>query len=105
MADATMKAALAQMRPEYAHCRDYGHQWNPLNVYDVGRSYERLLRCGRCGTQCSQEITKKGGRLVGGRRYTYPDDYQIKGMGYVSAEDRGFVRLASILADQKVVAA
>lgn len=98
-----IKTAVAAMREEYTHCRDYGHAWRPFQVYDVGRNYERVLRCTRCLTECAQYIARKGGRLVGGRRYTYPEDYLLKGLGYFSADDRGVVRLASLEADRKTL--
>ena len=64
--DKEFKTAIAAMRPEYAHCRDYGHDWRPYDVREAGRNYERILRCSRCETLRHQHIAKKGGRYVGG---------------------------------------
>jgi len=100
-AEIDIKTAVANMRPEYTHCRDYGHHWDSFQVYQAGRNYERVLRCTSCSTLCHQLIQIKGGRLVGGRRYTYPEDYLIVGIGYFSADDRGVVRLASIKDDMR----
>lgn len=95
------KAAIAALPPAYTHCRDYGHDWRPFDVREAGRNYERVLRCTRCQTLCHQHIAKKGGRYVGGKSYTYPDDYGLKGFGAFGADDRGLVRLASIQADKR----
>lgn len=97
--DKEFKTAIAAMRPEYAHCRDYGHDWRPYDVREAGRNYERVLRCSRCETLRHQHIAKKGGRYVGGMSYTWPDDYKLKGFGAFTADDRGLVRLASIQDD------
>ena len=96
-----IKDVVKQLREAYLHCRDYGHDWRPFQVHEMGKVLERVLRCSRCLTECWQQVARKGGRLVGGRRYFYPDDYLIKGLGFFSADDRGIVRLASIAADRK----
>lgn len=98
-----IKTAVARMRPEYAHCRVDNHDWKPLTVHEAGRNYERVMRCARCTTEYAQYVSKKGGLLVGGRRYTYPEDYAIKGLGYLSSADRGIVRLAAIADDRKAL--
>lgn len=102
MPEVTIKAAVAAMPREYTHCRDYGHDWRPFDVREAGRMYERTLRCTRCQTHCHQMVAKRNGRLTGGRRYTYPTDYLIPGLGSFSSEDRGLVRLASIKDDMSI---
>ncbi len=48
-----IKTAVTQMREEYTHCRDYGHNWRPHYAEKLpGREgfYEQI-RCERCGTE------------------------------------------------------
>jgi hypothetical protein len=37
--------------------------------------------------------------LIEGNRYIYPEHYHIEGLGQITGEDRGKVRIASILDD------
>jgi hypothetical protein len=90
--------ALQRMTEQQVQCRDYGHSWKPWRAELFGKGgakgYERALRCARCGTERWQTLTRYG-EVVSGH-YIYPDGYLVKGLGRLTGEDRGLVRIASI---------
>ncbi len=93
-----IRAAIKGMDRTHAHCRDYGHSWQPFRGGRVSGGWERQLRCDRCHTVRKQFINGRKG-LIEGNRYIYPEHYHIGGLGPITGEDRGMVRIASILDD------
>lgn len=77
-------------------CRDYGHAWRPLTArVEAEGVYVRAQRCSRCRTEREQTLTLSG--LILGGRYIYPDGYLApRGMGRLTSEDRGFLRVESV---------
>lgn len=82
----------------HTHCRDYGHAWEPFRGGRVNGGWERQLRCTRCHTVRKQFIAARRG-VIESSRYVYPEHYQVAGLGQISGDDRGQVRIASILDD------
>jgi len=62
---------------------------------DEENVYERKRRCPQC-TTVRVELVNIRGAIVS-RHYEYPEDYQVKGLGHISGDDRNVLRLTSIL--------
>jgi hypothetical protein len=92
-----IEQAIEQMTPEFVACRDYGHSWKPFTATwnPTFRYYESQLKCQRCNTVRTRFIGPQGQRAGG--RYDYVDGYTIKGLGFLSVDDRDHIRLASML--------
>lgn len=83
------------MDPAHVHCRDYGHSWGPFRVKPIAKGFERTVRCKTCGATQEQLLNARGDIIKKpGRRY--PEGYLVKGLGRLTGEDKGYVRLASI---------
>lgn len=91
--------AIETMPETHLHCRDYGHAWRPFTARYVPaeRAYEQSLRCSRCKAQRHRLLDSHGSVIRSG--YDYPDGYLVQGLGRLTGDDRGLVRLASIRAD------
>jgi hypothetical protein len=91
VADAISKFTLAHLQ-----CRRYGHSWRPwrAEVFTRGRGYMEAVRCDRCATERTEECDRYGG--VVSAHYVYPDGYLVKGLGRLTGEDRGQLRIAAI---------
>lgn len=78
-------------------CRDIGHLWRPWRAsITAENSYLRVLRCGRCRTERSQELSMSGHTLSAS--YTYPEGYQAPaGTGRIDTDGRDALRLESVL--------
>lgn len=76
-------------------CRDFGHNWRPHTAERrADGGYDRSLIC-RCRTRRVQ-VLDQWGRVVSSQ-YAYPDGYEMpRGIGRISADDKGVLRLASI---------
>lgn len=79
----------------FLYCREMGHNWRPFSAgrYKDG-GYLRILRCVRCKTERHQEISARGVILTSS--YKHPEGYLSKGLGRISGEGRGVLRLESI---------
>lgn len=86
--------ALARMDEAFLQCRDFGHGWQPYTARRVAEGYESVLRCARCWTVRVRLIGMRGQVLRTG--YDYPDGYRVHGLGQLTGDDRGRLRLASI---------
>jgi hypothetical protein len=90
--------AITNMNATHRQCRDYGHAWRPRWAQWLPRKagLEQGLECGRCGTQRWRTLTRHGDVLTS--RYVYPEGYRIEGLGRLTGEDRGTLRVASVTA-------
>jgi hypothetical protein len=90
--------ALQRMTRTQIACRARGHAWEDWRAHLFGRNGSRgameILRCSRCGSERQQDLDRFGTVVKG--RYVYPDGYLVKGLGRLTGEDRGLVRLTSI---------
>lgn len=91
-----VRKAVNNILPEHLECRDLQHSWRPYTVKRRGRVYIQTLQCSRCITQKTRKITDKG-RVVGTPVYHYPPGYVVHGLGHMTAEERGEVRMRSML--------
>ena len=94
-----LDAAIGSMPDSHLHCRDYGHSWRAFTAAwnAKERAYDQTLRCTRCRALRSRLLDSHGNVL--NTNYTYPDSYLVRGMGRLTGDDRGMVRLASVRAD------
>lgn len=86
--------AWAETLPErFLECRDMNHSWRRFNV---GRhksgGFERTLRCSRCRSRKIQHVSDGG--LILGSRYEHSDGYLAEGLGRLTGDSRGQLRLA-----------
>jgi hypothetical protein len=91
--------AAADMDPQVLLCRDLQHAWQAVHEQtDIEGGFERTLQCGRCTTRKRQVINSLG-EYIGSPKYTYPDHYAapgLKGLGPLTARDRGMLRLTAL---------
>jgi hypothetical protein len=99
-----LQTAMAGMSEEMIECRDLQHSWRKWATHWLpkDREYERQLKCLRCSTIRVQRLSERG--LLLGSSYLYVEGYLVKGMGRLSADDKGTLRLASILDELKAEA-
>lgn len=90
------RKALAEIRPEHLECRDLLHAWRHYSAKRVGKGFEETLQCSRCILQKTRKYNSKG-EIVGSSRYHYPPGYVIPGLGRLSKEERGEIRLRRML--------
>lgn len=84
-----------QLPDKYLHCRELGHLWRPWKAgHHPDGGYTRTLRCTRCRTKREQELSERG--MVMTSRYIHPEGYLSEGIGRITGEGRGLLRLASI---------
>jgi hypothetical protein len=78
-------------------CRDFGHSWKPWRASLTSEStFVRVLRCQRCRTERTQELSVSGHRLSAS--YSYPDGYQAPpGSGSLDVAHRDAIRLISTM--------
>jgi len=89
---------LDEMPTEFVVCRDLHHSWDPYTAFKIKGGWDDRLRCSKCGTIRSRILDDDG--FILSARYEYADGYRIKGLGYLSAEDRSMVRLRSVKSRQ-----
>jgi len=92
-----LTAAIQKADRHTIQCRDYGHSWRPHWAEALPRKQGWLqeLRCERCGTTRKRILDKYGDVITSSYRYT--DGYLFPGLGRLTAEDRGQLRIASIM--------
>jgi hypothetical protein len=91
-----IETAVAAMSIDNLHCRDYGHSWRPHDVHVLARKqgYVQELLCARCGTSRIRAMDRWG--MIIASQYRHADGYLISGLGRLSMEDRGVIRVASV---------
>jgi hypothetical protein len=92
-------AAIDKMTDEMVECRDIQHSYRKWATRWLAqeREYERQLKCLRCGTIRVQRVSERGYLL--GSSYEYAEGYLVKGLGRLDQDDRGAIRLQSVLGD------
>ncbi|MFD0331880.1 hypothetical protein ACFQZC_36310 [Streptacidiphilus monticola] len=83
------------LNQQQLQCRDFGHNWRPHTAARrADGGYDRSLIC-RCRT-VRMQVLDQWGRVVSSQ-YAYPDGYEMpRGIGRISSDDKGVLRLASI---------
>lgn len=89
-----------QVVPEdYLLCRELRHAWGPYTAaYMKGRRnvIERTLQCKRCTAKKDQQISGTDGSILWSGQIEYPEGYLFTGVGRLTSEAMGVVRLASV---------
>jgi hypothetical protein len=91
-----VEALAAEMDPWFLECRELGHNWRNWTARrtDDG-TYDRGLKCARCGSVRWQEISIRG--VVLRERREYPDGYlSPRGFGRISADGKDALRVESL---------
>jgi hypothetical protein len=104
LASAQDVAELAQdWTDEILECRTYGHKWTPHRAQHVKqyRYFYVIQLCPRCLTTRHMEISEAGGEVFD-TWYEYPDGYLTKGLGRITGDARGQLRLATVLRTFKI---
>lgn len=79
----------------FLECRELGHLWRPYHAtFNEYGGYDRVLRCSRCYTKRVQVITRRG--VVVKNSYLHPEGYLHVGMGRITGDARGAMRLVSL---------
>lgn len=94
---AQRKKALKEVPDEYLFCRIVRHSWRYGDVDENSTPgvYIQEMICPLCGTRKYQDIDAHNGRLLNTRMH-YEKDYLLKGLGRMTADDNGLLRLRSI---------
>ncbi|QOP65415.1 hypothetical protein SEA_DIABLA_89 [Gordonia phage Diabla] len=80
--------------PEHTRCRVNSHDYDTVGVSFNKHWILEELQCVRCGTQRITKLERRTGFVLG-RRYRYPEGYQIP--GGVSREQLGRFRVELLL--------
>ncbi len=77
-------------------CRNYGHSWRPVTAVWIEdeRVYEEMVRCGRCRSERLKLLDRFG--MVVSSQYRYTRGYLKQGIGRLSPQDRGMLRLEAV---------
>lgn len=80
---------------EYLPCRAMQqHAWKYHRVESHDRrTWAQSFVCMRCSVIRTIYVHKDTGRLVKKAHYDYPAGYKVEGLGRLSAEDNGLLRL------------
>jgi hypothetical protein len=85
----------ANLPEKFLQCRDFGHNWRRHGVAaNNDGTFDRSLRCGQCGTLRIMVLSNRG--MVLSSRYEHPDGYLTKGLGRVTGEGKGLLRIEAI---------
>lgn len=88
MSDKEVRGFLREMPPDFAECRDLGHNWEYSGVYverEVGRQIREMSRrvvCQRCDCLRVDRIGFPGAVRLGST-YFYPKGYRKEGTGRI----------------------
>ena len=91
---AQMRRIVQAMDTAHVDCRDLTHAWEPYTAAKEGGGYKRIVRCPRCGTRRIDLLTRAGG--VRRRRYVYPENYLVKGIGQLTGDTKNMMRLEGL---------
>lgn len=84
---------------EYLACRELRHHWDGYTAHysAADRSViQRTLKCVRCAAEKDQEISSRSGMILWTGAVRYPEGYLFVGVGRMTTEAMGAVRLASV---------
>jgi hypothetical protein len=92
-----VSSAAEDMPLEFLDCRDFRHAWRrySTNLAQDG-TWERVVRCLRCGVLRTESLTRTGGR-ISHPRYEYPDGYLIPQLGRIGGDALDALRLVSLV--------
>lgn len=81
---------------EYLQCRNLGHSWRPLRAEFKAAEgvYFVAYLCQRCGAERTQWLDRRG--LIVSGAYRYPDGYEHRKQGRITADGRGALRLEQL---------
>lgn len=85
-----------QIPEEFLWCRDFMHAWDPYDFHVRRNAVTRrnelneVVRCVRCGTIKTRIMASNGDILR--NSYQYPNGYQLKDQGLMTAVDRATIR-------------
>lgn len=89
-------AAFAETLSEsHLECRQFGHAWRAYTVDKDGPRYRVTTICPRCEAKRVQTIDSRG-MVVGHTNLRYPDGYLAHGIGRITGEAKGVVRLEGV---------
>lgn len=96
---ALLERQLQEMAEDYLLCRELRHQWDGYTARympEDKRRIERTLKCKRCKAEKDQEISARDGSILWTSSVRYPEGYLFTGVGRLTSETMGVVRLASV---------
>ncbi|ADD80844.1 gp058 [Rhodococcus phage ReqiDocB7] len=88
------KPTINDIPDKYVTCRALMHAWKYHTVERPRGGFIQVLVCMRCPTRKAQHILRDGS--IKKNVYLYPRDYLIPGLGFLTAEERGQLRLRAM---------
>lgn len=86
-------AAFAKSLPDpYLECRRFGHPWKAYTVDKDGPRFVETTQCPRCESTRTQVLDRRG-MIVGHANVNYSDGYLAHGIGRITGEAKGILRL------------
>lgn len=96
MATRVQVRAFAKHLPEaYLRCRQYGHNWDPFSAVKTGPRYDVTLDCERCHSK-RRILLDSNGMLVKAPHTNYAEGYLAHGIGRLTGEAKGVIRLEGV---------
>lgn len=85
-----------ELDDNYLMCRNLGHSWRPLRAkyQQKERAYFVAYLCQRCTAERHQWLDTRG--LIVSGSYSYPEGYEHKRQGRITADGRGALRLEQL---------
>lgn len=90
---------LSSIPTQYLACRSLGHNWRYFDVDETHVDTERVLtqelHCNVCDSYKFQDVDAETG-YIERTRYRYSEGYLVHGLGRLTADDNGFIRLRAV---------
>lgn len=81
---------------QYLLCRTYGHAWKPQGaVYSKDRRTIHTTQICACESDRYQDLDGRNGAVIKSH-INYSEGYLIKGLGRVTGDAKGVIRLATV---------
>lgn len=93
--DRAIREVVGKIPNEYVECRDLGHAWRDHRVESLKGGFVQTLICQRCPVQ-KERVLNRHGDQVQHPKYIYPEGYVVKGLGFLSHDERSEVRLRAV---------
>jgi hypothetical protein len=81
---------------QFLECRTYGHHWRPqAATYTKDKRAISTVHVCRCDTERRSMLDARTGWVLS-VHYVYPDGYTTKGLGRITGDAKGALRLAGV---------
>lgn len=91
-----VRPLIDKILPDHLECRDMMHAWQPYDVVVEGKKFHQTVQCSRCTYQKTRTLSDTGKVLKKWGKPVYPEGYIIKGLGFLTKEERDEIRMRAM---------